>query len=249
MMGAQAVSSRQVGHNPKPILMITHHDATDVGVVGQLLNHWSVPFQICEPYAGHDIPDPTECAGAVIFGGAMSANDDHTDFIAAEFDWVKRALDVELPLLGLCLGAQLVARALGAEVCNREDEMWEIGYRTLEPTQAGAQWFRSQQTFFEWHGEGFELPEGAVRLAGTQLYPQQAFRYGENTFGFQFHPEVSAQSLHQWQTHHAQDMRYLGGDSIETQRREDPIHRPGIEAWLVDFLGDWIAKAGVTPRV
>lgn len=210
-------------------------------MVAELLAAEQVCVEIRQPLAGDSLLDPDQYSGAVIFGGAMSANDEHLDGIAAEIRWADRAIRAGLPLFGICLGAQMIAKVLGGEVGPRDDGQWEIGYRTLEPTEAGRQLFSPQQTFFQWHGEGFTLPQGAERLAGSALFPQQAFRYGGNVFGTQFHPEVSQSLLHHWQAEFAHDMCHPGGDSIAQQRRDDALHRAGVESWLMGFLSHFVS--------
>ena len=227
----------------KPILGITHHGRAEASLVAALLSRWGVPMEIRQPLVGETLPEPLQCAGAVIFGGAMSTNDLHLDGIATEVAWTERALACDLPLLGICLGGQMIARALGAEVAARVDGHWEVGYRSVKPTLEGRDIFADHQTFFQWHGEGFSLPIGATRLAGTELYPQQAFKYGERVIGLQFHPEVSHQLLREWQAEYADAMRYPGGDSIEQQLADDTVFRAGAEAWLERLLRAWLVTA------
>jgi GMP synthase-like glutamine amidotransferase len=131
------------------------------------------------------VPDrlPLEdAAGLVILGGPMSANDvDLYAHLEVELDWIREAIACELPTLGICLGAQLMAKALGGRVYRHRRR--EVGWFELEwtPEAATDRLFGGQtsRTVFEWHGDTFDLPAGAVQLARSRSCEHQAFRYGE----------------------------------------------------------------------
>jgi GMP synthase (glutamine-hydrolysing) len=146
--------------------------------------------------------DPAACAGLVVMGGPM--NVDQTvryGFLATELDWLRAAIDAKLPTLGICLGAQLLAKALGARVAP--NRIKEIGWYTIELERAalaeglfaGSQ---SRETVFQWHGDTFDLPAGAVLLARGETCANQAFRYGDFAYGVQFHPEMTAEMVGDW---------------------------------------------------
>jgi GMP synthase (glutamine-hydrolysing) len=221
----------------RPVLCIVHHNRWDVSLVGEHFARRGVAVDIRQPNAGDPLPDPDEAAGAVVFGGTMSANDDHDPAIRAELRFVEAALAAGTPLFGVCLGGQMLARALGARVAPHATGLWEIGYRPVAPTAAGAAVFEGVGAFFQWHGEGFDLPAGAERLAGGDLYPEQAFRYGANAYGVQFHPEISRPHLDLWQ---ALDMDRPGADPLDRQNADDARLRPAVEAWLGRFLDGWL---------
>ena len=145
---------------------------------------------------------PDSLAGLVVMGGTM--NVDQTDrfaFLATEVEWVRAAIDAELPMLGICLGAQMMAKALGAKVYP--NPVKEIGWYQIQLTRealgegilAGS---RPRETVFHWHGDTFDLPDGAVLLARGETCRQQAFRYGRRAYGLQFHPEMTAQMVDAW---------------------------------------------------
>jgi GMP synthase-like glutamine amidotransferase len=151
------------------------------------------------------LPEPGGLGGLVVMGGPMSVNDlDAHAWLAPEIELISGALDAGLPVLGVCLGAQLIARALGAEVvpCGIE----EVGFGTVALTQAGAADpvlgpAGPELQVFHWHGETFEPPPACELLASSELYASQAFRAGELAYGLQFHVEVDRDLLAGWRPH------------------------------------------------
>ena len=137
----------------------------------------------------------SEAAGLIVLGGTMIANDgDRFPFLVAELDWIRAAVRRHVPMLGICLGAQLLAKALGAAVYRNAQP--EIGWYQVEllPAAAEDRLFRGRagrETVFHWHGDTFDLPAGAVHLARSPLCRHQAFRYGATAYGLQFHVEMA----------------------------------------------------------
>ena len=132
--------------------------------------------------------------------------------LATEIRLIAEALDRGLPVLGICLGAQLMAAALGANV--RANPMPEIGWYDVTPTGHGQAdplltQFRSPEPIFQWHGDTFDIPPGAVHLAASDTCPNQAFRVGERSYGLQFHLEVDAPLVERWLTvpHHVDELQ------------------------------------------
>lgn len=141
-------------------------------------------------------------AGLIVLGGPMNVDQiDRYPFLKLELEWIRKALDNDLPTLGICLGSQLLAKALGAAVYP--NEVKEIGWHEIEltPEAASDHLFAGcerRQTVFQWHGDTFGLPAGAVHLARSELCHSQAFRCGSNAYGLQFHIEVTAKMVEQW---------------------------------------------------
>jgi len=173
----------------------------------------------------------SEAAGLIVLGGTMSANDgDRFPFLLAELDWLREAVRRNVPLLGICLGAQLLAQALGAAVYRNAQP--EIGWYQIEllPPAAEDRLFRrrsTRETVFHWHGDTFDLPPGAVHLAQSRQCRNQAFRYGATSYGLQFHVEMVPDLMDIWLREF--DAREASSDG----RRLDPaaVRAAAVEAF------------------
>ena len=151
-------------------------------------------------YRYHDLGQPIvkeQHGGLIIMGGPMSAND-NLPGLTNELGLIERALNNDVPVLGICLGSQLIARALGARVYK--NAQLEIGWEPVWFTDAAKDdalfgKMRSPETFFHWHGETFDLPDGAEWLAYSEKCRHQAYRYGRKVYGVQFHPEITPEMI------------------------------------------------------
>lgn len=158
----------------------------------------------------YDDPDPDEdvtgrisagaYAGLIVMGGPMSANNDSAPVLRA-LRLIEEALSREAPILGVCLGAQLIAKALGARIYRNAAK--EIGWAPVYWTEEAAadrlfDGLTEPETVFHWHGEMFDLPRGATRLAWSDACGRQAFRAGDNIYGLQFHLEVTPEMITDW---------------------------------------------------
>ncbi|HSS34212.1 MAG TPA: type 1 glutamine amidotransferase [Solirubrobacterales bacterium] len=152
-----------------------------------------------KPLAGQQLPGHEEVAGAVVMGGPMNVDEvERFPGLAAEREWLAEAVRRELPVLGICLGAQLLARALGAEV--RPGERKEIGFAAVEvsdPDDPVLGGLAPGAEVLRWHRDVFDLPAGATHLASSQLAENQAFRIG-NAWGVLFHPEADYALVEAW---------------------------------------------------
>ena len=234
--------------NDAPVLLVTHVTAVDVGAVPALLAALSRPSRVIRANKGEPFPqDVATLAGVVSFGGPQSANDDHIDYVRAELEWIPRVMAAGVPMLGICLGSQMVARTLGARVAPDPDGLYEFGYYPVEPVAGAADnlALHAPLTVAHRHGEAFTLPPGARRLARRDGFENQAFRYGATTWGLQFHPEVDDAVLARWIDHDppAEDLAYNGAQSPAEQRANHGRYRPAVHDWLGRFLALWLASA------
>ncbi len=225
------------------ILIILHQENSTPGRVGQMLVERGFTLDIRRPPLGHPLPDTLEHhAGAVMFGGPMSANDKE-EYVKRETDWLAIPLREEKPFFGICLGAQKLVRHLGGKVTLHPEQQVEIGYYPLHPTPAGEAMMDWPKMVYQWHREGFDLPAGAELLARGEVFENQAFRYGKNAFAVQFHSELTLAMMHRWTVKGAYRMQSPGAQNKAQHLAQRPLYDPAIKQWLCEFLDIWIGDA------
>ena len=174
----------------KKVLYIFHQKTSVAGDVGKKFENRGFSADIIRPPLGDILPnDLSPYSAIVIFGGPMSVNDDE-QFIRDEIKWMKKVIDSKIPFLGICFGAQILAKYLGCDVVKNKNNLSEIGFFEIEPIGEGDQIFKNQNVFYQFHTEGFELPNGCQLLARGNVFQNQAFKY-QNCYALQFHPEVN----------------------------------------------------------
>jgi GMP synthase (glutamine-hydrolysing) len=196
------------------------------------------------PAMGDRLPeDRAAYAGAIVFGGTQSANDaPSAPYLQHEIDWIRNHVDAGGRYLGICLGGQLLARALEAPVSKHQDGVVEIGYYAVTPTEEGRDLFPDSLHVYHWHEEGFELPDGASLLArGGNAFPNQAFRWRSSAYGFQFHPEVTADSARGWLSDCGNSLSRPGAQPRDHQEAQMCRHDPVLHNWMDEFLDHWLA--------
>ena len=201
--------------------------------------------------AGTDRLDQADAAGAdllMVLGGPISAADERQyPFLADEVRLLEQRLARGLPSLGICLGAQLMARALGYRVFGAGGK--EIGWSPLSLTEAGSasplRHLASDRTpVLHWHGDTFDLPRGAALLASTPACENQAFLWDSHALALQFHPEVTAEGLERWFIGHTLEIEPPPGVSVARLRDSTARFAPGLERRGPQFFDEWLA--GVT---
>lgn len=177
------------------------------------------------------------CAGVISMGGPMSANDRHPG-LARELSLLASAVELKRPMLGVCLGAQLLAKATGALVYRnpvKEVGWYPVHFRPEAGEDALFAGISSPQTVFHWHGETFDLPSGSVWLASSAVCAHQAFRLGEHAWGLQFHLETSPVMIAQWLREDAME-----GDLREVVEPVDPERHAAAQRELArTVFGRW----------
>ncbi len=226
-----------------PILVVMHQEQSTAGRIGRLLEARGHRLDVRRPRFGDSLPQTMAGhAGAVVFGGPMSANDPDP-YIREEIDWIGVSLREEKPFLGVCLGGQMLALLLGARVYRDPVGRGEIGYYPIQPTSAGhalcAAPFPGR--VYQWHREGFDLPRGATELATGDAFPVQAFRYGGSAFGLQFHPEVTYAMICRWTTRAAERMDAVGAQPPVAHREGWYQFDRAIDLWIGEFVDRWLA--------
>jgi len=230
-----------VENSPDPILIILHQEASSPGRVGVRLRAMGYKLDIRKPRFGDNLPKTmNNHSGCVIFGGPMSAND-KDDFVKQEIDWIGVALEEEKPFLGICLGAQMLVKHLGCEVAEHSQGKAEIGYYPIQPTPAGRHLLSWPGHVYQWHREGFELPHGARLLATGDMYENQAFLFGKNAYGIQFHPEVNLAMMHKWTVRGAARFQMPGAQNRNEHFNGRARYDAPLKAWLYQFLDFWLS--------
>jgi GMP synthase (glutamine-hydrolysing) len=178
----------------------------------------------------------------IVLGGPIGACEDEAyPFLAEEIAILEQRLAANRPTLGVCLGAQLIARAAGARVFPSGAK--EIGFAPITLTEAGRSSclapFAEAPVTLHWHGDTFDLPAGAERLASTDLCENQAFAMGPNVIGFQFHPEASAKGFEKWLIGHAAELAAARID-VPRLRSEAQTYGPELERKAQAVLSAWL---------
>lgn len=221
------------------VLIVVHQKQSTPGHVGTLLERRGYQLDRRCPCLGCELPeDIEEYAGVVVFGGPMSANDDEDlDGIKREIAHVERILKADVPYFGICLGGQILARALGGQVDPHPEKHMEIGYTEVIPTEAAGDLFRHSRFFYQFHRQGFDVPASAELLAtGTNSFPNQAFRYGEKAYGIQFHPEITIDMIHRWNMGGAHRLMAPGAQPKRAQVKGWELFNDGVERWTLDLF-------------
>ena len=193
------------------VLICKNIETEGPGTIEAFLISRKIPYTIVEMSKGEEMPQADDFDTLIMMGGPMSVNEaDIYPYIKEEERLVRNFIAKGKRVFGVCLGAQIMAKALGAGVYTGHEQ--EIGWYDIELTAEGLKdplmqklavhphggdfWRRFK--VFHWHGETFDIPEGAVRLARSELYPNQAFRYGSKAYAFQFHIEVNKDIISGW---------------------------------------------------
>lgn len=226
----------------KPILVILHRSCGDMGKIGNYLKSFGFQLDIRCVIEGDKLPDAKDYAAVVVFGGIMSANDCQTiSGIREEIAWIPSVIEANIPYLGICLGAQLLVRALGGGVTPKQDKSVEIGYHLVRPTNKDFGLFpETGLRFYQWHLEGFSIPAGCTRLAESDAFSNQAFCLNQKVIGLQFHPEATREMIDCWVQREPQHLGLPGAQSYKTQVELDREYSPVVEKWLENFLRKWL---------
>ena len=174
-----------------------------------------------------EIPDMSRYDGLIVLGGPMNVDQTRRyPHLTNEVEAIRDSMKRRMPVLGICLGAQLIAKSLGAAV--RPNCVKEIGWYDVSPTRDGCRdplmsQFAGTEKIFQWHGDTFDLPRGSVHLASSRDCPNQAFRFGDAVYGLQFHLEVDKPLIRRWlkTSDHVRELDGLDGRFTPDQISRD----------------------------
>ena len=229
----------------KKVLYVLHQKTSVAGDVGNKFKNRGFNADIIRPPLGDILPtDLTPYSAIVIFGGPMSVNDDE-QFIRDEINWMKQIIESNIPFLGICLGAQILAKYLGCDVVKNKDDLAEIGFYEIEPVGEGDNIFKKQNIFYQFHTEGFEIPSGCELLARGDFFKNQAFKY-QNCYALQFHPEVNFKLHMRWLylvlLKNPKKLFVKGAQNIFVQLYYRYKYNKNISNWLDSFLDQYFLK-------
>jgi len=229
--------------------VIRHLAFEDLGSFAPLLDEKGVSVRYFE--AGVDDLSAIKTAAddlLVILGGPISVNDEaEYPFLKDEINLLTARIAADQPTLGICLGAQLMAKALGAKVYGGAQK--EIGWFGLQVNeqgrQSGLQWLDEANTqMLHWHGETFDIPPGAVRLASSQQFENQAFSVGKHCLALQFHPEVTASGLERWYIGHTGEIHATEGVSVAGLRTDSEKYAADLQFNAARFFESLLGTIG-----
>jgi GMP synthase (glutamine-hydrolysing) len=242
---------------PRPkILVFQHVPYEPLGTLDPLLK--AAGFRIRYVNFGRDPemrPTLDKYAALIVLGGPMNSDQiDSYPNLQTEVEVLREAIDRDMSVLGICLGAQLLAKALGGSVCRNPTR--EIGWCDVELTEEGTKdpvlsTFASRQRVFQWHEDGIQLPGGVSHLARSPASEVQAFRFGEHAYGFQFHLEVDSPLIDRWLTVPANqpileaEKGNIDPELIREQTRESIDE---LQALSVQTFSRWVDRFELAPR-
>ncbi len=228
----------------REVLAVRHVYFEDLGTFERVLGERGRPVRYLDVgFARIAAPNPVSASLMVILGGPINACDDaRYPTLTPLASMIEKRIAAGLPTLGICLGAQLIARVLGARVYAAPER--ELGWTPLTLTEAGRagplRHLDGEHTsMLHWHGDTFDLPTGATLLASTPACTNQAFSWGSHVLGLQCHPEVRAERFEPWLIGHASEIDAAGVD-VNALRAATATHAPRLEAAASRMFDAWL---------
>lgn len=195
---------------------------------------WRTPFDDGKPIGALD----DDVAGTIVYGGPYRVADAPSlPFYRDELRWMEDCMKADVPVLGFCQGAQMIAHILGAAVGPAAHGHYEFGYYPVFPTAQGMAFIPAGLHVAQAHFHTFDIPRGAVHLARSALFENQAFSYGDNVFGLQFHAEITRDGFSRWQDEHWGE--YYGKPGAQTREEQDRLaaqHDAAQDHWFRNFI-------------
>ena len=230
------------------VLVFQHDPFEDLGFFAEVLQSQGAHYRVVRLFHG-EMPNEEwrDVRALIILGGPMGVDaEENFSFLRWEKKIIRAAIDEGVPILGVCLGAQLIATALGTRVFP--GPVREIGWSPISITPHGQVdsllgYLPENATVFQWHSDGFDLPAGAVRLATSAHYGTQAFRLGKSIYGLQFHLEVTPRMIERWIGERSKDLAlapYVLPDKIITDTQS---YAPTLKYYGERFLSEFLRRA------
>jgi GMP synthase (glutamine-hydrolysing) len=231
------------------VLVFQHDPFEDLGFFAEVLNRERATHRTIRLFHG-EMPaeDWKHVAALIVLGGAMAIDDEEKfPFLRWEKRIIRAAIAESVPMVGICVGAQLIAATLGARTYR--GSVKEIGWNPISITPHGQMdsllgYLSESATVFQWHSDGFDLPVGAVSLATSSHYEVQAFRLGKSIYGLQFHLEVTPRIIERWIAERSKDLAsapYVMPEKILVDTRS---HAATSKYYGERFLSEFIRRIG-----
>lgn len=205
----------------KKAIVIQHVPHEGLGIIGEVLTSFGISAEFVRVYRGERVPQELDRGTLlIVLGGPMGVYEsERYPFLKDELNLLERAFKKDSPVLGICLGAQLMAKAAGAKVYKGGKK--EIGWYDVTLTIEGARdglflSFPEKFRVFQWHGDTFDVPQGAKVLASSKDFPNQLIRIGKRAYGIQFHLEVTERMVYEWLKENLEELASLK-DAVEPE--------------------------------
>jgi GMP synthase-like glutamine amidotransferase len=227
-------------------LILQHLDIEPPALIANVLLEAGHSLATVHLDQGGELPEATgHIDGVIIMGGPQSANDMQTGYIREELIWLKKAIDDGLPMLGICLGAQMMAKAAGAEIFA--SPVRELGWCPVYQTAASETdpLFALMQDglmVFQWHGETFSMSDTMALTATHPDVPAQAFRLGHGQYGLQFPVEVKEYIIEDWIKAGDSERHHLGNSGISKLRSQTPEHIQTMQNFCRQMTQAWLKE-------
>jgi len=242
---------------PRPkILVFQHVPYEPLGTLDPLLKESGFRIRYVNFGRNPDhLPSLDKYAALIVLGGPMNSDQiDRYPNLVTEVEIIREAIETDMSVLGICLGAQLLVKALGGGV--QRNPLREIGWYDVDLTEAGKtdpvlSAFANRQQVFQWHEDGMSLPPGTVHLASSPRSNVQAFRHGEHAYGFQFHLEVDSSMIERWLTvpdNQSTLQDEVGRINIDEIRDQTPCTIEALQSLSRETFSRWIDRFELTPR-
>lgn len=222
----------------KPILVIQHVESEGLGTIGNILCKRGFEADFAKVFKNERIPKTIDnYLALIVLGGPIGVyEEDVYPFIKDEIALIKNAIKNNIPILGICLGSQLLAKAAGAEVYKGKKK--EIGWYKINLTEEGKRdglfiGLPDEWTVFQWHGDTFDAPDNSKNLASSALFPNQIIKVGKNAYGLQFHLEVTEEMIRDWIDVNDKDLKsvkaYINPENIleDTSKNIETLNKYG----------------------